>query len=431
MNEPSKGLTACSRCLLLGVICLFTVPAQSMEFGASLNYGAYYTNNANLTEDDTVDEWVQEPGFNVTASQDTASLQMDAAYSYQRRIYEEDQYSDENVTTGTGSVIWAVIPNRLDFTAQNTRSWSTRRSQGTTNPDNLQVVSNSEAGPTLRFQPRQGDELQIGYRFSRDVRDSTNNDSQRNNWNTSYRLGLSPNRGFILQGNYSDIKYDNSPDADQASATLGYQQTSDSVDFDVSAGYSDFQRDDQDSVNGGIYAASLTWRQSGSTSFNFTANRSIQDQSNLFYDNPDFDDPIIEDSDSNAVYTLTDGGFNWNQELGARTSFTLGAYASDEDYDSEEQDNTRYGVRLSLDRELTRTTTLQTSIDYSNSDYDLGDDNQDEYRARFNVNHTLGRALTLSWGAEYTDRKADATQSYDETRFNINLSYQVLGTRDR
>lgn len=416
---------------LLGLALLSgtTMSSQALELTASLEHLSEYSDNLGRTEDDTNSTWIHQPGFNLGASHDTATLQLDSNYTYRREIYDDDDFSDENVTTGSGSLLWTLVENRLDFTARNTRSQSTRRAQAAADPNNLQVVSNTEIGPTLRLQPRRGDQLLVDYRYLIDSRDTTNEDSQRHNGTLSYLLGLSPNRNIVLLSSYSDISYDDRDDASQLTATLGYQQTGSDFDIDVNVGYTEFDRDDADTVDGAIYNASVTWRASGSSSLTFFGNRGIQDQSSGFSNREDFDDPLPEDSNTNDVFTETRAELRWQQALGQATTLSFNAFVSDEDYEDVPQDSTRYGGGIAFSRELTRTTTLSAGFIYSNREFDLGDDEQDEYLVNFNVRHLLGRALSVNWGASYEDRDADVSRSYDETRFQIGISYQLLGTR--
>lgn len=410
---------------------LFSTPVtlQALELTASLDHTSEYTDNLGKTEDDENSSWIHRPGFNLGATHDTATLQLDSNYTYRREIYDDDEFSDENTTTGSGGLLWTMIENRLDFTARNTRSQSTRRAQGAADANNLQVVSNSEIGPTLRLQPRRGDELQVDYRYLVDSRDVTNEDSQRHNGTLRYLLGLSANRNLVLLSTYSDISYDDRDDASQLTATIGYQQSGSDIDVDVNVGYSEFDRDDADTVDGAIYNASVTWRASGSSSLTFFGNRGIQDQSSGFSNREDFDDPLPEDSDTNDVFTESRAELRWQQALGQSTTLSLNAFVSDEDYEDVPQDSTRYGGGISFSRDLTRTTSVDAGFTYSNREFDLGDDEQDEYLVRLNVRHRIGRALSINWGATYEDRDADVSRSYDETTFQIGLSYQLLGAR--
>lgn len=412
-----------SAALLAGWCC--SAPVYSLELGAVLQHTSEYTTNSALTSDDEVSEWIHQPGFQVGASQDTATLQLDANYQYQRLIYEKDLFSDEDILTGQASMLWTLLPDRLDFTASNRRTQATRRSISAANPDNLQVVGNTEIGPTLRLQPRSGDELLVEYRYLHESVDQGNEDSQRHNGTLSYLLGLSANRNLVFQTTYSDISYDDLEDATSITATAGYQQTGGALSFDFNAGYTDFDRDGRDSANGGVFNMGTEWRATGSTTWSARANRSIQDQSSSFTDDGDVGDPLPEDSDTNEAFVETRGEIGLRQAFGPSTNLSASVYYSDEDYEDVPRDSERIGITLGFDRALTRTTTFEASLDYSNRDYSQVDDTQDEVRARFRVAHRIGRALTFTWGASYEDRDADLGDSYDEFRYTLSLAYAL------
>jgi hypothetical protein len=401
--------------------------AWSLEATGALNHTSEYTTNVARTDDDEEGEWIHSPGFTIGAIHNTATMDFSGDYTYERRIYE-GEFDDEDVTTGSASALWRALPNRLDFFVNNSRSESTERAIDPDTPENRQVVSDTSAGSILRFQPRRGDELNLRYSYDVNTRENTNDDSQSHTGTIDYVLGLSPSRAVIFQGVYGENNYDNREDATSLTATIGYSETGRKVTIDVSAGYSDYQRDEEDSVNGGVYNAALTWETSGLSSLSFTASRGINDQSSSFYDRDDFDDTLAENSGTNDVFTETTGEIVWDQTLGAN-ELSFAVYASQEDYEDVEGDNDRIGTRFSFSRDLTRTTTFDLGVDYSHREFDDEDDEQDEVNASIRFTHAIGRALFVNWGVTYENRDTETTESYDETTFEVGLTYTFLGVR--
>ena len=403
--------------------------AWSLEVTAAVQATSEYTTNTARTEDNEIEEWIHQPGINIGANHAGAAVTFEGDYSYVRRIYEEDVFDDENTTTGSARLVWQAIPQRLDFTVANSRVESTERSFAAQTQDNRQVVSYTEVGPTLRFQPRPGDQLLLEYRYIDVNAEETDTNSERHNGDLSYLLGLSSNRTVTFVGNYSDIDYDNEfvPDAESWTGMVGYSQTASDLDLSASVGYSSFERDgDLDTVDGGVYDLDLTWRADGSTTVSLRASRGIQDQSSNLTNDVSFDEPINEDTDLNEVFTETRGEVSISHAFG-RTNVTLRAYASEEDYEDVARDSDRIGVSLSLNRNLSPRTTFSADVDFANREYDQIGDEQDELRARIEFRHRLGRRLALTWGVRYEDRDADVTESYDELIGMVQLSYTVLG----
>lgn len=412
------------------VTSLWTSAAHALEAQASLDHTSEYGTNTERVAADGTKEWVHTPGFTIGANQNTATIDLLGNYRYRRRIYTDSEFSNEDITTGRGSVIWRAIPNRLDFFANNSRSESTRQAIGADSPDNRQVVSNSDAGANLRLQPRRGDELTIGYSYVVNTQTTTNNDSQRHVGTASYRVGISPSRNVTLLGTYADISYDDFANATATTTTLGYSEVRDDYTVDVSAGYSWFDRDGRDTVDGGVYTASLNWIVTGASSLGLTASRQIVDQSQGFFGRQDFDDTLAENSFTNEVLTETRNAVTWNQQFGAN-NFSFTGFTRKQEYEDIDADNEQVGVGASFSRSIRRNTTLTTSVSFENREFDQQDDEQDQVRASFRVNHVVGRKTRVFWGGRYEDRDTDNTEDFDLWSVSVGFSYALLGPRGR
>ncbi len=411
------------------LLCTFAPSALSLEVTASVQETSEYTTNTARTEDNEVEEWIHQPGIDLAASHSGAAITFDADYSFERRLYEEDLFEDENATTGSAQLVWQAIPQRLDFTVSNARLEATERAFAVDTQANRQTISVTEIGPLLRFQPRSGDELQLEYRYLDVNADETDTDSERHNGDLRYLLGLSSNRTVTFEGNYSDIDYDNdfTPDAESWTGMVGYRQTATDLDLDINAGYSSFNREgDFDEIDGAVYDLDLSWRTAGATTVALSASRGIQDLSSSLTDALNFDDTVNEDTDLNEVFVETRGEFSVSRAIG-RTNVTVRVYASDEDYEDVARDSERIGVSLAINRNLSRRTTLSADVEFANREFTEIADDQDELRARIEFSHRLGRRLALSWGVRYEDRDADIGGSYDELIGMLQLSYTILG----
>jgi hypothetical protein len=351
---------------------------------------------------------------------------MDVDYNYVRRIYTEDVWEDDNRLTGTAAIDWHALADRLDFFANNTRTESTQQAVGAITQANRQIVSTTEAGSRLRFQPRAADELQIEYLF-RDVNVTiTPTDSQRHNGTLRYLVGLSENRALIAAGTYSDIEYEGPfPDAEYSVVSLGYLQESGPVEFELSVGYNWFERDGRGRRNDPMFSGSLTWQATPTATFTLTGSRMITDQGTGLASG----DSAFENTDLNAAFEETTGAISYSQIMGANT-ITLGAYWTRQEYaDDVPLTNTWVGGRVDFRRALTRTTDLSAYADLSNRDFrDQGDD-QDQLRAGFLVEHRLGRSLNLNWGARYEEWDAVAAESFKEWIGSVQVYWTFWGAR--
>lgn len=435
---PSKHapLAIGSAVALAGIGLLTPEAARAIEVEAAAQYTAEYTSNTLRTETDEIGEWVHLPGADLRVAEDTATLEMDVDYSYIRRIYTKDLWQDENRLIGTAAIDWHALADRLDFFVNNARTETTEQALQTTTQANRQVVSTTEAGSRLRFQPRSADEFQIEYLF-RDVHTNrTATDSQRHNGTLRYLMGLSENRALVAAGTYSDIEYEGPfPNAEYTVASIGYLQETGPVELEITAGYNWFERDGRGKTDDPMYSGSLSWAATPTATFTLTGSQRITDQGSDLASGG----TAGETSDVNAAFEETTGTIGYTQTLGANT-ITLGGYWTRQEYAEDVQEaigrpltNTRKGVRFDFRRSLTRTTTFDLYADFSNRDFpDQGEvvgDDQDELRSGFRVEHRLGRSLNLNWGVRYEERDAVTTESYEEWIGSVQIYWTFWGAR--
>lgn len=388
--------------------------------------GSEYTSNTLLTEDDEIGEWIILPGVNLTAEQDTASLEMDVRYDYTRRMFTKDYWQDENRLTGDAAIEWHAIAERLDFFASNVRTESTERARQAETPANRQVVGTTDAGGRLLFQPREADELQIEYLF-RDINAAeTSTDSQRHNGTLRYLLGLSENRGLILQGTYSDIDYEGLfPDAEYTVAMIGYRQTTGSLELELNAGYNWYDRVDRGSTGNPAFDGTLTWHVNGNRTFTLSGSQLITDQSSELASG----DSATENTDVNAAFEETQARMGYRHAFGPNTISVEGFWVDQQYADDVPLSNSRLGVGMDFSRALTRSADLRVYAELSNRDYEDEGDDQDELRAGFRVEHRFGRSLDFDWGGRYETRDAELGVSYDVWYGDLNLTWTFLGAR--
>ncbi len=399
--------------------------AVAIDVQAAVHYTAEYTSNTLRTDTGEIGELVHVPGADISLAEGTATLDMDVDYSYERRLYTEDIWTDEDILTGLAAIEWRAIPDRIDFFANNTRTLSTVRALQTATQDNRQTISTTEAGGRLLLQPRSADEFQIEYLF-RDVHTTeTSTDSQRHNGTLRYLLGLSENRTLVAAGTYSDIEYEGIfPHAEYAVATIGYLQDSGPVVLEINLGYNWYEREGRGETDDPMFSGSITWEARPSTTFSLIGSRMITDAGSGLASG----DSASENTGINAAFEETIGTLSATQSVGANT-FTLSGYYTRQEYAEDiPLTNTLIGGRLEYRRDLTRTTTLLASADLSNRDFRDRDD-QDELRAAFRVEHRLGRSLNLNWGVRYEKREAQTTQSYDDWIGSIQIYWTFWGAR--
>ncbi|NBC23823.1 MAG: hypothetical protein GVY21_10145 [Gammaproteobacteria bacterium] len=423
-----SAIRACA--VLLGVCA--PALAAALDADLSVDYTGEYSTNTALTATDEIDEWVHLPGADLSLNQSGAALELDAAYRFERRIYEKDLFDNESAVRGTSEAIWHALPERLDFRVRNTRAESTIRARQPNTEVNRQTVSVTEGGPTLRLRPQTNAELQLEYLYTDIAVEETETDSERQTGAVRYIVDLSATRTVTLEGTWTDVDFDN-PLAPDLEATIGMvmlDQAGRNISYTVGAGYNRTKRElGRDTVDGAIFDGSIEWNARPATSFELTASREIRDQSSsLLTGGGGFGDEIDEDTDINEVFVETRGMITWNQRLGAN-ELSISALGSQEDYEDVTRDSERVAGRLSLTRALNPRTELSASIEVGTREFTDEDDEFDEIRGDLELRRRMSRRFSLAVGARYEERQSDgiADTSYDEWVGRIVLRYSLLG----
>ena len=151
--------------LTAGSLFFTTSYTHAFDIGLAISEESEYTTNSGRTPTNEVQEWIHSPGANLLAEHEGPGLTLGVDYTFVRNFYQQDLFDDENDTAGTADLLWHVLPERLDFNINHTRTQSAIRAIGAVTPDNLQETSNTTAGPLLRFNPRGEDELQFQYEW--------------------------------------------------------------------------------------------------------------------------------------------------------------------------------------------------------------------------------------------------------------------------
>ena len=111
--------------VLVGLLCSLPLTASALEYDLSVGHETMRSNNIGRTPDAEVKDWVHIPRASLDASHDTATLALDDRYRFERRIYTEDLFQDRNRLTGSASLTWDALPDRLQFNVSNHRTEAT------------------------------------------------------------------------------------------------------------------------------------------------------------------------------------------------------------------------------------------------------------------------------------------------------------------
>lgn len=414
--------------IILLLWCLSCIPAQAVEIIGKAEITSEYSSNTLRTDENAIGEWIHQPGFDITARQDSALWTLDANYHYLRRLYEKDFWGDESIATGQGSAHWQVLPQRLDFFINNRRTESSISAIQTQTPDNRQVVSNTRAGTILHFHPGgKKNALQLEYSYADSQSSNTQSDSKRHNGKVIYTFATWPDSSMQFQADHSDISFSGLfPDADSTSATLSYAKTTRKLVVGVKFGHNWYRRSGRGKSDDSTYDVVFLWRASDSSTLRLSASHAIVDQSTNLSENQG---SVNENTGINAAFIETRGNLSFSQQWG-RTKLTLSGIWSKEEYAPDVPlDNDSIGFSFELSRRLTRTTSATLGAKFNSRDFTDQGDNQDEITANLRFNHQIGRTIDLNWGGDYVQQDSTGAHSYDGWRVSLTLVYTFIGAR--
>jgi hypothetical protein len=409
-------------------------PAAALEASVVLGHTAEYTTNTARTESDEVSDWIQRPNIQVGLMQQSTQLDLDAGYRYERRMYREDLFDDEYSLTGAAGLVWHALPERLDFIVRNTRTDATRRSFTPFTEANRQTISITNAGPLLRFRPRQNSELQLEYTYTDVSANRTRSDSQSHTGAMRYVVNLSSIRSIEFAGTRRRVDFDNALAADlnvtTASATIN--KTGTDLDYSLMGGYNVTKRAHAlDDVDGLEFDLLASWNASSVTVVQLAAGHRITERSRYLSggDELDFGDGVIEDSDLNEVFRESRGAVSVTRPIGNnQVSLSLGAYR--EKYEDVPRDNERLATRLTLSRNLNPLTTLNASLEAGRRRYTDEDSERNEYRGDLGVTRQVTPRFSASIGGSYEEWDGDGFgRSYEEWIGRISVNYLLFDRR--
>ena len=132
-------------------LAIVATPALAGQFDYSFYGGVEHSDNINLSATAPVSQWVLIPGFGFDYAQQGATLQTHVTGAAEYRNYMGGPYANQKLGELAGLANWTVLPERLDFTAQDYASVQPVSTLSSDAPGNQQQTNVLAVGPTLHF----------------------------------------------------------------------------------------------------------------------------------------------------------------------------------------------------------------------------------------------------------------------------------------
>lgn len=411
-------------------------PAFALDYSVSLGYVVDHTSNTGRTADNEVDENIQRPQADIQITHDGPRWLVQGDYGYERRIFSEDFFEDDDIITGSGTVVYSPIPERIELRFNNTRTESTIQAFQASTPGNRQVVDQTTAGPLIRMPVNDADEVQLEYEYGIFESDTTDTGGIRHAASTRYILGLSPRRSvtFALEGVQDQFENPNAPDVETITGSVGYFSDGDRLQLESEIGYDQISRtlgrEDSDGLVGNITATyTLSETQTIEAAF-------ISDYSDrtlvLGAGRARFDDEVNADTDINELFRENNFRVAYAQDFGrtnARAELSFRELSFEDDTVPRDQEAT--SLLLTAGHQLTSRTTLEGAASFTERKFldQAAGRTDDETRFNLDLRWQAGRNIDVTAGVRFTQRDSNIDDfEFDEVRYSIGVFYNFIGT---
>ena len=418
----------------VGGVCISHV-SYSLDFSLRGGYEASYSTNSNQVPEDEVQQWTHAPEIAVGLTHDSNNLQIDGQYTALRRMFQQDDdpgFDDESVVTGTSTLIWDAVPERLEFELDHARTESTINAFQNRGPGNRQE-SQRATGRVVYNQPIVGRQrLRTTGSYTNRSFEETDNDASIIELDLSYVIPSSEVRGWEVFVRRAETEYDDFPDQDFAlnNAGLRFNSSAPTGLLELELGYAETRPDDSaaDEVSG--LNGSFELRRGLTTPFEWgvLVAREIVDRSNILERGTiDIEtDLSLVDTDLTEVFVETRAEVSLVRNSG-RNRIALNLNRGEENYDEVARDRTSHRATLTLDRRLRETLSIQGQIGYSDEQFDDIDQDDELYLGQVEMIWDLSSRLQLGAEVSYQERhSSDPSVEFKEWIGMLRFSYQFI-----
>jgi hypothetical protein len=255
-------------------------PAAAGQFDYSLYAGVEHSDNINLSATAPVSQWVLVPGFGFGYVEQGATLQARVTGAGEYRDYLGGTYANQKFGELAGVADWSILPERLDFVAQDYASVQPLSTLSSDAPENQQQTNVLTLGPTLHFNlgravRGQAELRYIGSHASR----TTQFNSSRGQGALRLTRDISPTSQLSLNVESQQVNFDEASEIDYRRNQLfaRYVHKLVHVDLDAAVGWSRIRFDGGDTLSDPLLRASINWQATARNTLGLSYMREYSD----------------------------------------------------------------------------------------------------------------------------------------------------------
>ncbi len=422
----AQQLTACALAAAIASCLSVSVHAATIDW--LLTLGVQHNDNINLSETDPVSGNIAIPGLGFSLMQEGSTVQANITGALEYRDYLNNAFANSTRAALNGRVNWALSPQRLDWTFQDSLASQPINELVPDAPGNRQQTNAFVTGPNLYFglgKPLHG---QLEVRYMNSYAEKTQQFNS-NRFGGAARLfrDLDPTRQLSGNIQVQKVRFteaDAGPDFKRYDIYAGYTAQLARLNLDLAAGYSklDYQGLEQN-TGGPLLRAKLGWRATQRSGFNATLARQFSDTAEALIANPgaagvppsDVSTGNFDVSSQSYLEKSLQLGYAF---VGERLSLNLAPYYRKLAYvNAPELDRRGRGVLASATWRLRPLWSASVSASGENLRYDTL---QREDRTR---NYAAGlkwqMTRRLSWHLDVSHFKRDSTMADQSSNQNI------------
>jgi hypothetical protein len=348
-------------------------------------------------------------------------------YQAQQVTYRDNTSDDRLDLTGSGSMQWQIIDQRLSWMASHTSTRQTINSLDADIPANQVDRSVFQTGPVLQYTFGGVNTLQVGANWSdNDFDDEALADATQSSINLQYSRAVNPLLQVGLSGSYSEtdvevFKYS----SQQLQLTLS--STRKFFDLSMSIGPSRSEREDLPPTDSVAYSLSI----SGTTTFGdwaFNASQQQTDTTNGLSLGGQFNPGNNGDTNFSQTDLVerTRVEFTYTRQIIPRrlnASFNLSQDEQNQDADVPNEKNLNAGVSLQYTIGQRTSASLQTN--WRRTKPEDGSDESNNRDSSLNLNFRMNNKMAYSMFVNQNKRSGGLTAKYTELSVGVRASFTL------
>lgn len=147
--------------IILSALMALALPLHANELETRITLSAEFTDNSLREREEEVSELLLTPTVDIKYLYELSSLKANLDYSFKRQDYRDDTFEDRTDVIGEGTILWAVIDNRMNWTFYHSENRISVNNQLAETPSNEDERTVLRTGPTIKLISRAKSELSI------------------------------------------------------------------------------------------------------------------------------------------------------------------------------------------------------------------------------------------------------------------------------